>query len=108
MPASAPAPRDVLRLRKELDQFRTTLKNGRIIFSRSVAAMPVEAQTALLKEVMRFDKWEPDVIEHDTGEVTALGCSCWFKIDDYGNCAPRFRADEGSRFVLTLFVAAER
>lgn len=90
MPVSAPAPRNVLRIRQLNDALRTTLQGGRVLMTQGILSLPVEVQTEVLKAVIKFDDFNPDndpLGEHDCfiTEVWAFGYKpkILVKIDAY-------------------------
>lgn len=94
------------------DSLRRTFTGGRVVMTRSVAALPASDQQAIINAVRRFDAFTPDNDphqEHDCASFKAAGHSCLFKIDYY-DLAMRFgSSDPGdpslTTRVLTIMLA---
>jgi len=112
--ANCPIPRNVLAIRRLNDGFRTSLSGGTMVTTRGIQALPVEAQTEVLKAVVTFDDFTPDNDpwgEHDFGAFTQGGEKFFWKIDcydlrqEYGSPDPA--NPEVTTRVLTIMLASE-
>lgn len=82
----ASAPRDVLRIRQLNDAFRTTLQGGCLVVTQSISALPVEIQAEILKAVVTFQNFTPDMDpngERDFLSVDVGAYKIFAKIDYY-------------------------
>ena len=74
------------RIRALNDDARRHLTDGRVYFTRGVAALPEEDQAAILDRVCAFDQFTPDndpYGEHDFGTFEHNGERIFWKIDLY-------------------------
>jgi hypothetical protein len=100
-------------IRKLNDNFRTTLRGGRVLLTAGVSELPAETRAAILFAVRSFNKFDADNDphrEHDFGSFEIEGVTYFWKIDYY---APDLRSGaenpalpETSR-VLTIMRADE-
>ncbi len=110
----APAPRDVLRIRRLNDQCRANPFLGKFVMTRGFLSLSVEVQALLMKAVITFDDFNSDNDpwgEHDFGVVEALGHRAFWKIDVYSKEMNFGSPDPGdasvSVRVLTLLLPEE-
>jgi hypothetical protein len=109
------APRNVLRIRQLNDQFRNTLRGGRLVITSGINSLSIELQAEIMKAVVMFDDFGPhnDHGEHDFGSFKA-GCGqhhIFWKIDLYDK-EMRFASSDGSdptktTRVCTVMLASE-
>lgn len=97
------------------DAFRSALGGrggGRVVLTRQMAALPPEQLGAVLGQVARFAAFTPEndpYGEHDFGNLTADGCSIYWKIDYYADAAMAYGAENPRDCyrVLTIMAAEE-
>lgn len=68
------------------DVLRATLTGGRVMMTRSVAALPDDERFAVIDGARRFTAFNDDndpYGEHDCASFEAAGRRCLFKIDYY-------------------------
>ena len=68
------------------DEFRRSLRGGKLVMTRGVIALSAERQQAILRAIASFDDFCPDndpYGEHDFGALTVDGTRVLFKIDYY-------------------------
>lgn len=68
------------------DAFRMTFEGGKVMLSRGVAALPLDARNEVLWAVRLFWEFSPEndpYEEHDFGAVVCRGVRCFWKIDCY-------------------------
>lgn len=99
------------------DALRTTFNPaaGRIVMTRSIAALPAADRSAIFDLVKTFNAFTPDndpYSEHDFGVVTYDGMDIHFKIDYYDKSvqwgSPDPSDEECTTRVMTIMLAHER
>lgn len=73
-------------IRQLNDALRTTFEGGRIMMTRTVAALAPDVQLVIFHAVQTFDGFDRDNDphrEHDLGRVEVEGESYYWKIDYY-------------------------
>lgn len=99
-------------IREWNDRLRSTGLGGKIVMTRAVADLPIEAQVRLLHAIRTFDAFTPANDpwgEHDFGQVTVDGKAYFWKIDaydinlEYGS--PDLTDETVTRRVLTITTA---
>jgi hypothetical protein len=96
------------------DEARQFLTDGKVLFSRGIAALPEEDQAEILERVRNFEEFTPEndpYGEHDFGAFEFEGQHVIWKID-YHDLEERFGtpdpADTGmTKRVLTVMLAGE-
>lgn len=96
------------------DALRWTFTGGRVVMTRSVAALPEHERAAILDAVRRFSRFNDDNDPHgerDCALLDAAGHRCMFKIDCY-DLAMRFASDDPAdpavtQRVLTIMLAED-
>lgn len=71
-------------IRELNDALRTTFRDGRVLVTRGIRALPSEANAAILRAVQAFEAFTPDddpYGEHDFGSLTVRGHAILWKID---------------------------
>jgi len=103
---------DVAKVRALNDEFRTSLKGGKVIATRGVIYRP--DLSILVKKVREFDEFTEDndpYGEHDFGAFTHSGERFYFKIDYYSSDMKMGSADPAdpakTTRVLTILRAEE-
>ncbi len=103
------------RVRELNDAFRKAPQSrGKLCLTRSIAAMPLSTQLAIIHRVMEFDAFTEDndpYQEHNFGAIDFNGEKIFWKIDYY-DLACEFGSDNPSdpaqtTRVLTIMLASE-
>ncbi|MBK3776413.1 DUF3768 domain-containing protein [Azospirillum brasilense] len=96
------------------DQLRQTLVGGRVMMSRSVAALPDHKREAVIQAVRVFDRFTADndpYGEHDCAALSVAGLTVLFKIDTYQDGTLMYGADDPlsptAVRVLTIMLAED-
>lgn len=96
------------------DAFRRTFKDGRVVETAGVLALPEAERIALLLAVRRFDTFDGDNDPHgghDFGAVEVGGRHCFWKIDAYSRDLRAHSPDAAdpavTTRVLTIMLAEE-
>lgn len=104
----------VTRIRALNDEFRTTFRNGRVVKTASVAALPNMVVAEALMQVASFDDFTLDndpYGEHDFGAFELYSRTFFWKIDAYdreGKYGSEDPSDPGKTLrVLTLMLAED-
>jgi len=105
---------ELARVRQLNDEARMYLTDGKVLFTRGVAALPEADQAAILERVCTFDDFAPandPYGEHDFGAFEHNGHRIFWKIDYYDR-DERFGSPDPAdprvtRRVLTIMLAGE-
>jgi len=102
------------RVRDLNDDARRHFTDGRIVFTRGIAALSVDDQAEILDRVRTFDAFSPDndpYCEHDFGAFEYSGHRVFWKIDylDKEDCygSPDPADPYVTNRVLTIMLAGE-
>ena len=101
-------------IRQLNDEARQYLTDGKVVFTRGIAALPKEDQAAILERVRNFEDFTPEndpYDEHDFGAYEHNGQRVFWKIDYY-DLDERFGSLDPAdlsltRRVLTIMLAGE-
>jgi hypothetical protein len=96
------------------DAFRTTFKNGKVMMTCGVDALPTTIRGLVILQVQKFSDFTPDndpYGEHDFGAVEAGGKQFFWKIDYYDDKMEYGSEDPSDILkttrVLTIMLAEE-
>ncbi|MBR1604838.1 MAG: DUF3768 domain-containing protein [Alphaproteobacteria bacterium] len=77
---------EIICIRELNDEFRKTLKGGKVLITKGVAKLSVTEQIAIMEKVKNFNQFTHDNDpngEHDFGAFDYCGIKYFWKIDYY-------------------------